>query len=206
VTGPLSRRHFLAGSAAATLAGAACSRGGGGNGPGDDLAMAAAAAGVENMLVDAYTDGTERATTGQLGAAVPPAVMAVLTTGLGHHQQARNAWNKMLTGAGRAEVTAPTAKLRPAVDLLAIRVTDILGLAGLALRLEDYAARTYQRAIPSLTTPEAIRLAAQLTVTNHQRQAVLRYILGLPPVGSGLAKTGATDLAPDDPDPRLLSG
>ncbi|MDQ3640574.1 MAG: ferritin-like domain-containing protein, partial [Actinomycetota bacterium] len=81
----------------------------------------------------------------------------------------------------------------------------VLGTATLALRLEDYASQTYQKAIPLLKSTDAIRLAAQINVVGAQRQAVLRYILGLYPVGSGTAKE-ARDFAPADPKLTLITG
>jgi len=114
------------------------------------------------------------------------------------------------TGAGRPAVTAPTAALKPTVDAAAAKLTDVPGAATLALRLEDYASQTYQSVIPTLKSPDAIKLAAQITVVGSQHQAILRYVLGLYPVGSGPMKAANglanVDFAPSSPTPALITG
>jgi hypothetical protein len=50
-----------------------------------------------------------------------------------------------------------------------------------------------------------ITLAAQVTVVGSQHQAVLRYLVGLYPVGSGDA-AGPLDVAPADPRLTQISG
>ena len=207
----VSRRRFLAGSAitagAAVLA-AGCMGDDDGSGadlPPNDLDTAAMAAGVEKLAVDTYMAAGRLVTDGKLGAAIPPAVASLVATATGHHQQALNSWNRLLTGAGRAAVESPKEALRTVVDAAIARLTDVPGAATLALRVEDYASQTYQKAIPILRTPEAISLAAQITVVSQQRQAVLRFVLGLYPVGSGTG-TQAVDFAPANPTPSLLTG
>jgi len=179
-------------------------------GAGGDLDVAAAAAGLEKLAVDTYTAAGTLATTGKLGASVPPAVVTYVTTAAKQHQDALDAWNKVLTAGGRQAVTAPTASLAPTVNAAAGKLTDIPGTATLALRLEDYASQTYQKVIPTLKSPDAIKLAAQIAVVESQHQAILRYVLGLYPVGSGpnKASTGLAnvDFAPSDPQPTLVTG
>jgi hypothetical protein len=170
-----------------------------------DLDTAAAAAGLEKLAFDTYTAAGQLATSGKLGAAVPPAVVTFVTTAAKQHQESLDAWNKVLTGAGRAAVTTPTASLKPTVDAAAGKLTDVPGAATLALRLEDYASQTYQKVIPTLKSADAIKLAAQINVVGQQHQAILRYVLGLYPVGSGPAKD-TRDFAPADPQPSLITG
>ncbi|HVL05151.1 MAG TPA: ferritin-like domain-containing protein [Acidimicrobiales bacterium] len=190
----LSRRRLLAAGAAAVVAGACSERDGGG---GDvDLDFAAGAAGIERLAVDHFTGTGRLLTDGKLGALVPPALAALVANAVGQHRQAHDAWNKVLAGAGRAEVTASPAKAQEALNAAGLRVTDVLAAAALALRLEDYACQTYQRALPTLGGPETTTLAARLNVAGQQRQAVLRYLLGRNP----LAGAGA------DPHLRLITG
>ncbi len=191
MTGGVSRRRFLAGAGA--LVAGACSDGGAGDA---DLDFAADAAAIEQLAVDHFTGTSRLLTDGKLGALVPQALAALVAGAVGQHLQARDAWNKILTGAGRPEVAAPPVKALEAVNAAGVRVTDVLAAASLALRLEDYACQAYQRALPTLARPETITLAAQVSVVGHQRQAVLRYLLGRNPV----APAGA------DPQLRLLSG
>jgi len=174
-----------------------------------DLEVAAAAAGLEKLAFDTYTAALAAATANKLGA-VPPAVATFVTTAAKQHQEALDSWNKVLTGAGRPAVTAPTAALAPTVNAEFAKVTTIPGAATLALRLEDYASQTYQSVIPTLKSPDAIKLAAQITVVGSQHQAILRYVLGLYPVGSGPGKAANglsnADFAPASPKPALITG
>ena len=181
MTAPVSRRRLLAGSAAA-LAVAACSDGG----PAEadaDLDFAGTAAGVEKLALDHYTATGLLLTAGKLGALVPPALGALFATATGHHRQAHDAWNKVRTDAGRPAVTAPAAKLQEALNAASLRQFDVPAAVNLAIRVEDYACQTYQQALPTLDGPDALRLAAQVAVAGYQRQAVLRLLLGMDPVG-----------------------
>ena len=189
----VSRRRFLAGAGA--LVAGACSGGGGGAGDAD-LDFAADAAAVERLAVDYFTGTSRLMTDGKLGALVPQALAALVAGAVGQHRQAHDAWNKMLTDAGRAEVTSPPAKAQEALNAAGLRVVDIPSAAALALRLEDYAGQVYQQALPTLVRPETITLAAQISVVGYQRQAVLRFLLGRDPV----AAPGA------DPQLRLITG
>lgn len=175
-----------------------------------DLDTAAAAAGLEKLAFDTYTAAGQLATTGKLGASVPPAVVTFVTTAAKQHQEALENWNKVLTAGGRQAVTVPTASLKPTVDAAAGKLTDVPGAATLALRLEDYASQTYQKVIPTLKSADAIKLAAQINVVGSQHQAILRYVLGLYPVGSGPTKGASgganVDFAPANPEPKLITG
>ena len=215
----VTRRRLLSGGAAtaavATLA-AACSKGkgtGGGGGPASppttaansDLDAAALAAGIEKLASDTYTATGTMATQGKLGALIPAAVSDLVETARRQHQEHMDAWNKILTAAGRQPVTEPNAQLKPLVDTAAANLTDVPGAATLALRLEDYASQTYLKMLPTLKSPEAVKLAGQILVVDQQHQAVLRYVLGLVPVGSGVGKD-TRDFAPSDPRPSLIAG
>ena len=226
-TGPaVSRRRFLAGAAAtggAVLVVSACGNDDDDdNGTGQtggspttasnaaaDLDVAAAAAGLEKLAFDTYTSAGSAATAGKLGT-VPPAVATFVTTAAMQHQAALDRWNQVLTAGGRQAVSAPAASLAPTVTAEFGKVTNVPGAATLALRLEDFASQTYQSVLPQLQSADAIKLAAQINVVGQQRQAILRYVLGLYPVGSGVVK-GTTnpspvDFAPSNPQPSLITG
>ncbi|MGH9226882.1 MAG: ferritin-like domain-containing protein [Acidimicrobiales bacterium] len=224
--GGFNRRRFLAGAAAAggvALVASACGNDddGGDSGAGQaggpttaanaaaDLDVAVAAAGLEKLAFDTYTAAGNAATAGKLGT-VPPAVATFVTTAAKQHQEALDRWNQVLTAGGRQAVAAPAASLAPTVNAEFAKVTDVAGAATLALRLEDYASQTYQSVIPKLQSADAVKLAAQVNVVGQQRQAILRYVLGLYPVGSGPVK-GTTnpapvDFAPSNPQPSLITG
>ncbi len=199
----ISRRRFLAGSAGLAVA-AACSDGGGGAGPNPDLDLAATGVGMERVVVDSYKSMRSLAVDGRLGAAVPQAVVEFLTTATGHHEEHLNTWKSALTAGGRGAVDSPDPELRQTVDAGMIRLADIPALARLALRIEDFACRTYLEAIPTLRSQDTVRTAARMLVVDQQHQAVLRYLLGLDPVGSGVARDTA-DFAPADPRLELFT-
>lgn len=214
----LDRRQFLA-AAALTVAGAACSGGSkkggaspatapgatGAPGPQDDLATVAHAAGLEKLTLDTYTGMSTMFTQGRLGAALPQAVVETLAAAGRQHGEHLNTWNKVLTAAGRPIVNRPDPVLAPVVDAAVGSLGDVPAAATLALRMEDYLSQSYLKVLPTLTSPDLVRTTAQIVVVDHQHQAVLRYLLGLSPVGSGESGT-AMNFAPADPRPDLITG
>lgn len=158
----------------------------------NDLATAQLAASLEKLAVDTYAAALTAATGGKLGA-VPPAVAEFVTTAKAQHEVHLSSWNAVLRGAGRPEVTAPNARLKPTVDSMFAQVKDAGGAAKLALTLEDIASQTYNKAIPTLANKDAIKLAAQIQVVDQQHIAILRYALGSYPVGTAdLTQTTVT--------------
>lgn len=198
----ISRRRFLAGTgvAAGLAVAAACSKdkgdgktaSGSGSqsstpttaGGSSDLDVAALAAGLEKLAVDTYAAALTAATAGKLGT-VPPAVAEYVSTAQAQHQAHLDAWNKVLAGAGKPAVNTPNAKYKAVVDPMLNSAKTVVDAANLALTLEDIAAQTYLKAIPTLQNKDAVQLAAQIQVVDQQHQAILRYALGLYPVGSG---------------------
>jgi len=199
----LSRRRFLAGTGVAAslaLAAGACTGDSGGDAAGGagvaqptttrrpratgDLAVAELGAGLERLAVDTYAATLTAVGGGRLGN-VPPAVVELMATARAHHEVHLSSWNTLLRAGGRPDVTEPNASIKPVVDRMFAEVTDTAGAARLALVLEDIASQTYNRAIPTLRTREAVRLAAQMQVVDQQHISILRYALGQYPVGSG---------------------
>lgn len=209
---PVTRRRFLTGSTAALglavlTAGCSGDDSGGGERPSGaaDLDTVTTIGRREKLASDTYIAVRLLVTTGKLGAAMPPALGTLFITAAGHHDGALTAWNKVLDGAGRAKVESPEEKFRSAVDATMVRAADVVAAASLLVRLEDLVSQTYQHAIPKLTSAELVTLAARINVVGQQRQAVLRYMLGLNPVGSGTGRAG-TDIAPANPNVSLLTG
>lgn len=158
-------------------------------GPSDaDLTTAGVAASLEVLAVNTYGAALDAATSGALGA-VPPAVAEYVTTAKAHHQAALDAWNGVLTGAGRPAVTAPPADLAKTVNDQFGMVSDIAGAAQLALTLEQIAAATYLKAIGSLESPAAIALAGSIQPIDRQHISVLLFALGMYPVPEVFAPT-----------------
>ncbi len=199
-SGLLSRRRLLVGGAASVaLFAAACgdddddeegADGGdgsttttvaGGGASAADIQVGTIAAQLEVLAVGTYQAGLDAAGAGALGE-VPPAVATYATTALMHHQEALDAWNGGLSLAGAPTVTEPNPELKATVDAMFAEVTDVPGLANLALTLEKIAAHTYLAALPLLSTPEAIRLAGSIQAVDQQHQAILLFAIGQYPV------------------------
>jgi Ferritin-like domain len=207
-----SRRTFLLGAGAAVAGGTAVVVGGGAMprlaaastrrlssvhasfppaGLTGDLAVAAVAASLENLAVFAYNAGLTSATQGKLGT-VPPAVATFATTVKGQHQQHADAWNAVLKSHGKAPVTVTNPTLTPTVQSDFAKVTDIAGLAQLAVTLETIAAQTYQAETSKLKSSAAIQLSSSIQPVEMQHIAILYYVLGMYP---GSQTSSGTPLA-----------
>jgi hypothetical protein len=145
-----------------------------------DLAVAAVAASLENLAVFAYKSGLAAATAGKLGA-VPPAIGTFASTALRHHTQHAAAWNAVLKQNGKAKVTVTNPTLTPTVQASFAKVTDVTGLAELALTLESAAAATYQAETSQLKSSAAIALSASIEPVEMQHIAILYYVMGMYP-------------------------
>ncbi len=153
-----------------------------------DLAVAQLAAGLEVLAVGTYQAALDAAKAGKLGT-VPPAVATYVQTAKDQHQVHLDSWNKVLTDANQPKVTEPNAALKPTVDGEFAQVKDVTGAANLALMLEQIAAQTYLKAMPTLTSKDAIKLAGQIQIIDQQHQAILLYTLGMYPVPEVFQKT-----------------
>jgi hypothetical protein len=156
-----------------------------------DLAVAAVAASLENLAVFAYSAGLAAATAGKLGA-VPPAVATFATTVKGQHTQHAAAWNAVLKSHGKAPVTVTNPSLTPTVQSDFAKVTDVTGLAQLAVTLETIAAQTYQAETAKLQSTAAIALSSSIQPVEMQHIAILYYVLGMYP---GAQTASGTPLA-----------
>jgi hypothetical protein len=198
-----SRRAFLAGGAALgglLLAGCGDARDEGEEARGEvpgarqprpptgDFAIAALAASIENLAVTTYQVGIIAAETGRLGP-VPPAVASFARTVQRHHADHAAAWNEVLTNGGRVTVDGvdETAN-REVVDPRLGQLSDVPGLARLALTLENVAAATYLRSIANLENTGARKVAASIQPVEMQHAAILNFLLGQYPVPDSFAK------------------
>ncbi len=214
VTSPTSRRGFLLGGGAVLggmalvasgatglTAAAANTRRGGGVATGvptgapmkrtqkltGDLAVVGLAASLENLAVATYQAGIDAATAGKLGA-VPPAIVTFATTAQSQHKEHAAAWNAVLTGAKKSAVTGVDLTVKKSVDATFKQVTDVAGLAKLALTLEEGAAATYLAAINVVKSPAGINTAATIHPVEMQHAAILNFVLGQYPVPDSFAK------------------
>jgi hypothetical protein len=153
--------------------------------------VVALAASLENLAVGTYQSAIDAATAGKLGA-VPPAVVTFAQTAQRQHKDHAAAWNGVLTGAGKQEVTGVDLTVKKSVAKAFAGVKDVPGLARLALDLEQSAAATYLAAIDAVRNPAGIRTAASIHPVELQHAAVLHFVLGEYPVPDAFAQnTGA---------------
>ncbi len=145
-------------------------------GGGGDVTIAKTAAGLEVLAVNTYNSA--------LGAPLnyPAAVAEFATTARDHHQAHLDAWNDLLTQLGESEVSEPPGDLAGQVNTQFAAVTDVTGVAELALMLEEIAASTYFAVIPMIENEQALRLAATIQPIDMQHAAVLHYVMGDYPV------------------------
>ncbi|MBW3610271.1 MAG: ferritin-like domain-containing protein [Actinobacteria bacterium] len=196
---PLSRRKMLLGGGAGALAlvAAACGtseQGGpsstgdptsttaaGGGGGGGDVATAQTAAGLEVLAVNTYNAALEAPLD------YPEAVAQFATTARDHHQAHLDAWNELLTSLGEQAVTEPLQPVAGEVMTQFQSVTDVAGVAKLALMLEQVAASTYFAVIPTIQNDQALELATTIQPIDMQHAAILNYVMGQYPVPEAFA-------------------
>src|SRR5689334_2755381 len=152
-----------------------------------DLAVVGLAASLENLAVATYQAGIDAATAGKLGA-VPPAVVTFATTAQGHHKEHAAAWNAILTSSKKSAVSGVDLTVKKDVDAAFAQVSDVPGLAKLALTLENSAAATYLAAINVVKVPAGIKTAATIQPVELQHAAILNFLLGQYPVPDSFAK------------------
>lgn len=194
---PAGRRTFLLGAAGAVALGtaAACSSGNSGspsaNGSGSasssgpvytgDLKIVAVAAALENLAVTAYSGALKLAGQGQLGK-VPPAVATFVQTAMKQHADHADAWNGVLTKAGKPAVTgAPLTITADQVKMLNA-AKSVPEVAKLALGLENSAAQTYTFAAANVSDAGGIMTAATIQPVETMHAAILSLVLGDYPV------------------------
>ena len=153
-----------------------------------DLKIGAFAASLEVLAVNTYGAALKAAQAKKLGA-VPPAVATFVQTAMSHHQAHLDAWNKVLTDAGKPKVTQPPAALAKTVNTAFAKVKDVGGAAKLALMLEEIASDTYLAVIPKLSTKPAIELAGSIFPIDRQHVSILLFALGKYPVPETFATT-----------------
>jgi len=151
---------------------------------GGDAAIATFAAGLELLAAQTYTAALDAAGSGALGD-VPPAVAEFATVAQAHHQAASDALAEAAGGI-EAEVDPD---IEATVNEAFAEVTDVEGLAKLALSLELQAAATYLEVLPALESKAAIDLVGSIMPIARQHAAILHFALGEYPVPDVFATT-----------------
>lgn len=146
-----------------------------------DLKVVALATALENQAIAAYTAALSAATAGKLGA-VPPAVGTFAKTAMAQHTDHAKAWNAVLQSAGKPTISGVPLSGQPAVEKALGAVTDVGGVAKLALQLENQAAQTYLFAEFNVTSAGGIATAATIAPVEAMHAAILQFVLGEYPV------------------------
>jgi hypothetical protein len=153
-----------------------------------DLKVVALATALENQAVGAYSAALAAAKSGKLGT-VPPAVATFATTAMSQHTDHAKAWNAVLTGAKVPAITdVPLSNQAATLSALGA-VTDVGGVAKLALQLEDQAAQTYLFAAANVTSPGGIATAASIAPVEAMHAAILNFVLGQYPAPDDFLST-----------------
>jgi hypothetical protein len=174
-------------------ASAAVMSGGEGQNLSGDLRVVAMAASLENSGIATYAAGIKAATAGKLGT-VPPAVVTFAQTAMKQHEDHQKAWNAVLASAGKQPVTAVDPVIQPTINTAFAKVTNVTGLAELALMVENIAGETYQNGLSVIKSAAGIKTAASIEPVEFQHAAILSFVLGKYPVPS--AFTGVSSARP----------
>ena len=86
-------------------------------------------------------------------------------------------------------MTETDPALTPTVNQMFSQVTDVAGLAELALTIENIAAQTYQAGISELSSSKAVAAAASIHPVEMQHAAILSFVLGKYPVPNAFNPT-----------------
>jgi hypothetical protein len=164
---------------------------------GAELAIVSLAASLENLAVQTYQAGLDAAKANKLGT-VPPAVATFAMTAQAQHKDHAGAWNALLAKLGQPTVTGVDTTVNDAVVKPGLaQVTDVTGLAKLALQLEMGASATYLSGIGAFHSPDKIQIAASIQPVEMQHVAILNFVLGTYPVPDSFGKTDGAR-TPDD--------
>jgi hypothetical protein len=194
---PATRRGFFLGAAGAVALGAAaaCSSGSSGapssatpSAPAPpeetytgDLKVVALATALENLAVTAYDGALKKAGAGELGT-VPPAVATFVQTARKQHADHAQAWNAVLSKAGKPTVDDTPLSITADQVALLTAAKSVPDVAKLALNLENIAAQTYTFATANVSDAGGIMTAATIQPVETMHAAILNFILGQYPV------------------------
>ncbi len=155
----------------------------GGGGGGGDLEVAKTAASLEVLAVNTYGAALEApSTTRRRWPSSPPRPRP--TT-----RPTATPGTRCSPVPARLRSPISPAELEATVNDQFSQVTDVAGVAALALMLEQTAADTYFAVIPQLKGEDAIKLAASIQPIDMQHAAILNYVMGEYPVPKAFATT-----------------
>ncbi|WP_327296353.1 MULTISPECIES: ferritin-like domain-containing protein [unclassified Streptomyces] len=185
-----------AGASASSSASASASSSSGSSKYTGDLKAVALAVALENQAVGAYQAALKAANAGKLGK-VPPAIATFIQTAMAQHKDHADAWNGVLSSAGKPKITDVPLSDQAAVTKALGQVKDVTGVAKLALQLEDQATETYVFATYNVKSLGGVNTAATIAPVEAMHAAILHYVLGQYPVPDafiGTKKAAGTSL------------
>jgi hypothetical protein len=153
-----------------------------------DHALAVALASVDALAVHAYGAVQQATTAGNLPE-VPPAVDDFVALALAHHQADLDAWNTILTAAGRQRIVASPLNLAIAVNETFGSPSVLDDVVAMLASVETTAAATYLHALASFESPSAVALAGSVYAIGRQHLSILLFFLGRDPVPDAFAST-----------------
>ncbi|MCU1490972.1 MAG: hypothetical protein JWM85_2377 [Acidimicrobiaceae bacterium] len=155
-----------------------------------DVLVAGLAASLENLAVATYGSALSAAKAGKLGK-VPAAIATFAVTAQAQHADHAAAWNSAISAAGYKKITVANPTIAKSVSAAFAKVTNVTGVAELALSLEEAAAATYLEAIGAVTSSQAVEVAATIQPVEMQHAAILNFVLGRYPVPVSFATLAA---------------
>jgi hypothetical protein len=197
----LDRRRFLLGAAGAAGAGLLSGCGGGDEPrPLDepvvtrpdrlegDLAVAALLVSLENLLVSVYQEALDK----REKLEVPPAPLALFEAAQRQHREHADAWNGILTGAGKPGITGVNLTVKSMTSEPGlVRLRDAAGLLALGQELETITAATYFAAITAIDNNAVLKVAASIQPVENEHVAVMAFLLGRTPAPEAFGRTDA---------------
>jgi hypothetical protein len=147
---------------------------------GTDVQVLQTASSIEVLAVSTYKTALTLSYIG--GSTANPVIKAFATTTMGQHQDHQKAWNGVLTAAGKKAVTGVDPVVQPTINTAFAKVTNVAGLAELALMVENIAGETYQNGLSVIKSAAGIKTAAAIEPVEFQHAAILSFVLGKYPV------------------------
>jgi hypothetical protein len=147
-----------------------------------DVQVLQTASSIEVLAISTYKTALSLPYIG--GSAANPVIKAFATTTMSQHADHQKAWNAVLTAAGKKPVTAVDPVVQPTINTAFAKVTNVAGLAELALMVENIAGETYQNGLAVISSAAGIKTAASIEPVEFQHAAILSFVLGKYPVPS----------------------
>jgi hypothetical protein len=156
---------------------------------GDQQGVALCSA-LATLVAGLYSDAVTVAGQGRYGQ-VPPVVTGLLTGAAGQHTAAAEAWNQVLTTAGRPAVSGSPLRVEAQYRARLGTVAAPVDLLGLVVDLEATVSATITSVLGEITDPAAISVGAGVAPVAAMHGATASFLLGRLPVAPADPTAGA---------------